>query len=84
MIIMKSFSPASFFDLFYSTEVTSVEQLPLPKPVVKAPLTEAAMPKSNRPEVRIADQIAIRSFVLSHKLPKIGKQGRPSLFRLEF
>ena len=33
----------------------------------------AAMPKSNRPEVRIADQIAIRSFVLGHKLPKIGK-----------
>merc|ERR1711997_636700 len=53
-------------------ELTSIEQLPLPKPVVRAPLTEAAMPKSNRPEVRIADQIAIRSFVLGHKLPKIG------------
>ena len=32
----------------------------------------AAMPKSNRPEVKIADQIAIRSFVLGHKLPRIG------------
>jgi hypothetical protein len=53
-------------------EITSIEQLPAPKRVVKAPLTEAAMPKSNRPEVRIADQIAIRSFVLGHKLPKIG------------
>jgi len=55
-----------------NAELTSIEQLPLPKPVVKAPLTEAAMTKSHRPEVRIADQIAIRSFVLGHKLPKIG------------
>ena len=31
------------------------------------------MPKSNRPEVRIADQIAIRSFVLGQSLGKIGK-----------
>merc|ERR1711881_45319 len=53
-------------------EITSIDQLPAPKRIVKAPLTEAAMPKSNRPEVRIADQIAIRSFVLGHKLPKIG------------
>ena len=30
------------------------------------------MPKSNRPEVRIADQIAIRSFVLGQSLGKIG------------
>ena len=63
----------------FSAEVTSIEQLPLPKPVVKAPLTEAAMAaksnsSSSRPEVRIADQIAIRSFVLGHKLPKIGKE----------
>jgi len=59
-----------------NVELTSVEQLPLPKHVVKAPLTEAAMnassKSSHRPEVRIADQIAIRSFVLGHKLPKIG------------
>jgi hypothetical protein len=53
-------------------EITSIDQLPAPKRVVRAPATEAAMPKSNRPEVRIADQIAIRSFVLGHKLPKIG------------
>ena len=33
----------------------------------------ASMPKSNRPEVRIADQIAIRSFVLGQSLGKIGK-----------
>jgi hypothetical protein len=53
-------------------ELTSVDQLP--KPAVKAPLTQAALPKScNRPEVRIADQIAIRSFVLGSKLPKTGK-----------
>ena len=32
----------------------------------------ASMPKSNRPEVRIADQIAIRSFVLGQSLGKIG------------
>jgi len=61
-----------------STELTSVDQLPLPKPVVRAPHTEAALAKSgttsaaSRPDVRIADQIAIRSFVLGHKLPKIG------------
>jgi len=58
-----------------SADLTSVDQLPLPKPVVKAPHTEAALAKSSsssRPEVRIADQIAIRSFVLGHKLPKIG------------
>jgi hypothetical protein len=54
------------------TEITSIDQLPAPKRIVRAPATEAAMPKSNRPEVRIADQIAIRSFVLGHKLPKIG------------
>merc|ERR1712077_124621 len=54
------------------TEITSIDQLPAPKPIVKAPLTEAALPKSNCPEVRIADQIAIRSFVLGNKLPKIG------------
>jgi len=55
-----------------NTDLTSIDQLPLPKPVVRAPHTEAAMTKSSRPEVRIADQIAIRSFVLGHKLPKIG------------
>jgi len=59
-----------------NVELTSVEQLPPPKQVVRAPLTEAAMNassrSSHRPEVRIADQIAIRSFVLGHKLPKIG------------
>merc|ERR1711962_1617183 len=55
-----------------ASELTSIEQLPLPKPVVRAPHTEAAMTKSSRPEVKIADQIAIRSFVLGHKLPKIG------------
>jgi hypothetical protein len=53
-------------------EITSIDQLPAPKRLVKAPLTEAAMPKSNRPEVRIADQIAIRSFVLGSKLGRIG------------
>lgn len=53
-------------------EITSIDQLPAPRRVTKAPLTEAAMPKSNRPQVNIADQIAIRSFVLAHKLPNIG------------
>jgi len=54
------------------TEITSIDQLPAPKKVVRAPMTEASMPKSNRPEVRIADQIAIRSFVLGQSLGKIG------------
>ena len=90
-----------YFFLLSPTEITSIEQLPAPKKVVRAPMTEgkwnnifnthiscniykitklilqifisASMPKSNRPEVRIADQIAIRSFVLGQSLGKIGK-----------
>merc|ERR1719384_2837609 len=66
-----------------SAEITTVEQLPLPKPVSRAPVTEAFMAKNPteaknaaRSDVRIADQIAIRSFVLGPTLPKIG--GAPS------
>jgi len=62
-----------------SAEITTVEQLPLPKPVSRAPVTEAFMAKNPteaknaaRSDVRIADQIAIRSFVLGPTLPKIG------------
>eukprot|EP00096_Caligus_rogercresseyi_P002157 TRINITY_DN1409_c0_g1_i1.p1 TRINITY_DN1409_c0_g1~~TRINITY_DN1409_c0_g1_i1.p1 ORF type:complete len:363 (+),score=98.51 TRINITY_DN1409_c0_g1_i1:80-1168(+) len=50
-----------------SEPIQSVDQLPPPKKVVKAPLTEANAPKV-RPEVRIADQIAIRSFVLGNHM----------------
>merc|ERR1719392_334876 len=39
-------------------EVTSVEQLPLPKKTVRSTAQEGGL-KSNRPEVNIADQIAI-------------------------
>jgi len=60
-----------------SGEITCVEQLPLPKPVSRAPMTEAFMAKNPaeaknvaRNDVRIADQIAIRSFVLGPTLPK--------------
>merc|ERR1719309_1956043 len=60
-----------------SGEITSVEQLPLPKPVSRAPVTEEFMAKNPveaknaaRNDVRIADQIAIRSFVLGPTLPK--------------
>merc|ERR1711962_514036 len=60
-----------------SGEITSVEQLPLPKPTSRAPVTEAFMAKNPaeaknaaRSDVRIADQIAIRSFVLGPTLPK--------------
>merc|ERR1712095_29590 len=47
-------------------EVTSVEQLPLPKRTA-----ESSTPSSNRPQVNIADQIAIRSFVLGQSLGKV-------------
>merc|ERR1712228_603633 len=50
-------------------EVTSVEQLPLPKRTIRTTAETAAV-KSNRPEVNIADQIAIRSFVLGQSLGK--------------
>jgi len=53
-----------------SQEVTSVEQLPLPKRTVKQTTAETAAVKSNRPQVNIADQIAIRSFVLGQGLGK--------------
>merc|ERR1712001_18256 len=52
-------------------EVTSVEQLPLPKRTIRTTAETAAV-KSNRPEVTIADQIAIRSFVLGQSLGKTG------------
>jgi len=52
-------------------EVTSVEQLPLPKRTVRTTAESAAVP-SNRPQVNIADQIAIRSFVLGQNLGKGG------------
>ena len=78
-------------------EVTSVEQLPLPKKTVRSTAQEGYIfiyffekkilfmnfslilvflqliggLKSNRPEVNIADQIAIRSLVLSKSLGKI-------------
>jgi len=54
-------------------EVTSVEQLPLPKKTVRSTAQEGGL-KSNRPEVNIADQIAIRSLVLSKSLGKVGGQ----------
>jgi len=53
-------------------EVTSVEQLPLPKRTVKT-TAETATAASNRPQVNIADQIAIRSFVLGQNLGKVSK-----------
>ncbi|CAB4064034.1 unnamed protein product [Lepeophtheirus salmonis] len=63
-----------------SEPIYTVDQLPPPKKVVRAPLTEANAPKL-RPEVRIADQIAIRSYVLGHNMSKIGGyvkvEGRP-------
>merc|ERR1719216_42123 len=52
-------------------DVTSVEQLPLPKRTIRTTAETAAV-KSNRPEVNIADQIAIRSFVLGQSLGKTG------------
>merc|ERR1711899_250375 len=52
-------------------EMTSVEQLPLPKRTVRTTAESAAVP-SNRPQVNIADQIAIRSFVLGQNLGKGG------------
>merc|ERR1711902_424181 len=55
-------------------EVTSVEQLPLPKRTVRTATSEAGHVASNRPEVNIADQIAIRSLVLSKNLGKVGGQ----------
>jgi len=54
-------------------EVTSVEQLPLPKRTAKSSTSETATPASNRPQVNIADQIAIRSFVLGQSLGKVSK-----------
>lgn len=55
-------------------EVTSVEQLPLPKRTVRTSASEGLGGgiKSNRPEVNIADQIAIRSIVLGQSLGKSG------------
>jgi len=53
-------------------EVTSVEQLPLPKRTART-TSETATPASNRPQVNIADQIAIRSFVLGQSLGKVSK-----------
>merc|ERR1712025_1469832 len=50
-------------------DVTSVEQLPLPKRTIRTTAETAAV-KSNRPEVNIADQIAIRSMVLGKSLGK--------------
>merc|ERR1712150_160655 len=53
-------------------ELTSVEQLPLPKKgIVRSTAQEGGF-KSNRTEVNIADQIAIRSLVLSKSLGKVG------------
>merc|ERR1712025_823695 len=52
-------------------DVTSVEQLPLPKRTIRTTAETAAV-KSNRPEVNIADQIAIRSMVLGKSLGKTG------------
>merc|ERR1712004_49263 len=52
-------------------EVTSVEQLPLPKRTAKTSTSETALPASSRPQVNIADQIAIRSFVLGQSLGKV-------------
>merc|ERR1712018_675191 len=52
-------------------DVTSVEQLPLPKRTIRTTAETAAV-RSNRPEVNIADQIAIRSFVLGQSLGKTG------------
>merc|ERR1719273_1817664 len=52
-------------------EVTSVEQLPLPKRTVRTTAEGSGVP-SNRPQVNIADQIAIRSFVLGQSLGKGG------------
>ena len=103
-------SPCLGLPLFcftFSSEITSVEQLPRPKPVSRAPMTEAFMAQNPtgtvimqieikcwyhffdshfayclifteaknaaRNDVRIADQIAIRSFVLGPTVPKIGK-----------
>lgn len=55
---------------------TSVEQLPLPKRTGRAPTTEALMSSTgisaSKPEVRMADKIAMRSLVLSKTLPRIG------------
>lgn len=54
-----------------SEPITSADQLPPPKRTIKSSQNEG--PKSSsRPEVRIADQIAIRSFVLSKEIGKIG------------
>jgi len=65
-------------------EITSVEQLPLPKPS-RAPMTEAFLAKNPteaknaaRSDVRIADQIAIRSFVLGPTLPRTLAAGSTS------
>jgi len=59
-------------------EVTSVEQLPLPKRTIRTTAETAAV-KSNRPEVNIADQIAIRSMVLGKSLGKtdLGTTSKP-------
>merc|ERR1739848_95990 len=54
-------------------EMATVEQLPLPKKTVRSTAQEGGL-KSNRPEVNIADQIAIRSLVLSKSLGKVGGQ----------
>merc|ERR1711981_1205796 len=53
-------------------ELTSVEQLPLPKRTVRTAPNDAPAFGSSRPEVNIADQIAIRSLVLSKSLGKVG------------
>jgi len=57
-------------------EVTSVEQLPLPKRTIRTTAETAAV-KSNRPEVNIADQIAIRSMVLGKSLGKTAPSTAP-------
>jgi len=55
---------------------TSIDQLPLPKRLGRAPATEAAMAATgitaSRPEVKMADKIAMRSLVLSKTLPRVG------------
>jgi len=59
------------------SEVTSVEQLPLPKrTAVRSTAESSNAVKSNRPEVNIADQIAIRSLVLGKTLGKSAPSAR--------
>lgn len=64
-------SPRKFLDT-----PTSVEQLPLPKRVSRAPATEALMASTgitaSKQDVPMADKIAMRSIVLSKNMPRIG------------